>query len=679
MAKYSLNNNRVLDCAILDENCIAGTYKVKFNNGIIRNVKKHRVYGLTRLDEGVLNRVKTLGKKLLDKVISVGKYVYIALGGKKISTLFNVMINAEEKSGMSFYPSKRFIKVCNDAGVEPTETDDDSGDTADANMVNAYWANKMKQYEETSDEAIDAANESFNKSSYAYRQRIRLFEADEIKLEQDEKNGFQNVNTDEVSKMLLDQYREFLFEGAGKPGGSTPIPYLIWGAPGIGKTQIVKGLISAIRDNGVDANFIALNARTMRRDDFALPGMAEIDTEVDTENNGTQVIKSRRAIEATKEWLPTYDPSDAVNGITVDMLDDTANGGDGSGNGMGGFIFVDELSRVPGEVMEVFMGLVQDRQYGKRILGSKWMFVFAANRLSDMGERGEDVHWESAYTGRFSHVNFVPTFREWVRWAQGKNSKGEQRIEPVIIDFLKEHQTLWYNSAMGNENDDDDVVDSMYPNARGWENVSKEIRSRKEASKAVNDKTRKDHDFMSKMYKALGLSNSDRDMSPKEISDIIRHHAGNKAAIVFGAWDGFDSRFNTEIASKVWTMGDKAPIPFQVNGTTINKAVAKVLASNPNYDNSEETIDVTPDELMNVAKYIVALADVGDNGTGNVRTVLINQGWQCFISTLAKQPYCINLFDVRSAVKGPYMNVINFINKELNKTSDAVAQAFGDE
>ena len=80
MAKYSLNNNKSLHCAILDENCIAGTYKVRFNNGTIRNVKKNRVYGLTRLDEGVLDRVKALGKKLLDKVISVGKYVYISLG-----------------------------------------------------------------------------------------------------------------------------------------------------------------------------------------------------------------------------------------------------------------------------------------------------------------------------------------------------------------------------------------------------------------------------------------------------------------------------------------------------------------------------------------------------------------------------------------------------------------------
>lgn len=679
MAKYSLNNNKSLHCAILDENCIAGTYKVRFNNGTIRNVKKNRVYGLTRLDEGVLDRVKALGKKLLDKVISVGKYVYISLGGKKINTLFNVMINAEEKPGMSFYPSKRFIKVCNDAGVEPTETEDDSLDDADAKMVNAYWSKVMKRYNETSDEAVAAANESYRKSSYAYRQRLRLNEADEIKLAQDEKGGFHNVHTEEVQRMLLDQYREFLFDGAGMPGGSTPIPYLVWGAPGIGKTQIIKSMVYTMRKNKIDANFIALNARTMRRDDFALPGMDEKEIEVEDADGKYKTIKSRQAVESTKEWLPTYDPSDAVNGISVATLDDIANGGDGSGNGMGGFIFVDELSRVPGEVMEVFMGLVQDRQYGKRILGSKWMFVFAANRLSDMGERGEDVHWESAYTGRFSHINYVPTFREWLAWAQGKNRDGEPRIEPIIVDFLKEHQTMWYNSAMGNENFDDPVADSMYPNPRGWENVSKEIRSRKQGMQALRDKNNKAYDFMTKMYGVLGLKNNiDReDLSPKEMADIIRHNAGNKPATLFASWDGFEPRFTTEIAAKVWKMGDKTEIPFQVDGSTMNKAVTKILVSKPDYSRTD--VEVTPEEMMNVAKYIVAMADEGDQGTGNIRSVLINQGWEVFVKGIRKEPYNINIIDARKAIKTPYAPVIRYIDNEINRTSTTVAQAFGDD
>ena len=146
-----------------------------------------------------------------------------------------------------------------------------------------------------------------------------------------------------------------------------------------------------------------------------------------------------------------YKKDDATDEITEEMLDDIMNGGDGSGNGKGGFIFVDELSRVAPDVMEVFMGLVQDRQLGKSYLASKWMFVFASNRISDMGDRGERVDWEAAYTGRFSHVNFVPTFEEWLIWATGKDSKGRQRIEPIIVDFLKEHPNMWYNSAMSNE------------------------------------------------------------------------------------------------------------------------------------------------------------------------------------------------------------------------------------
>lgn len=677
MAKYSLRNGRTLNCAVLDENYITNTYKVKFSNGLVRNVKKSRVHSLNRLDEGVIDRLKSFGKKLLDKVISVGKYVYLAIGGKKISTLFNVMINAEEKRGLSFYPGKTFTRVCDTAGVEPTASIDDSGDDDDAEMVNAYWTKIMDKYSEASDEAIEAANESYGKSSYAYRQRLRLFESDEIKLAQGE-NGFQNVSTKEVQSMLIDQYREFLFDGAGKPGATTPIPYLIWGAPGIGKTQIIKGLISLFREGGIDANLLAVNARTMRRDDFALPGMQENDVNVKTKDGKAVTIKDRRATETTKEWLPMYNPDDATGDITVEMLDDIANGGNGTGNGKGGFIFVDELSRVPGEVMDVFMGLVQDRQYGRRYLGSKWMFVFAANRLSDMGERGEDVHWESAYTNRFSNVNFVPTFREWLVWAQGKNSEGKQRIEPVIIDFLKEHQSLWYDSKSGNDNMDDEVVDSMYPNPRGWENISKEMRAKLKAMDAVTDKNDPGHDFMAKMYKSLGLKGEKRDLSPQEISNIIRHHAGNKAAATFKSWDGFDARFSQAAAAKAWTMGANAPIPFQVTSMTINKAIQKVLASNPAFG-KKDTINVTPDELMNVAEYIIALCDKGDDGTGNTRSNLIAAAWRTFVDGLSRAPYNINLFDSRSATYKKYINIIQYIDDELGKTDAAVAAAFGED
>ena len=35
MANYSLNRTNRVHCSILDENCLANTYTVKFDNGVV--------------------------------------------------------------------------------------------------------------------------------------------------------------------------------------------------------------------------------------------------------------------------------------------------------------------------------------------------------------------------------------------------------------------------------------------------------------------------------------------------------------------------------------------------------------------------------------------------------------------------------------------------------------------
>ena len=46
---------------------------------------------------------------------------------------------------------------------------------------------------------------------------------------------------------------------------------------------------------------------------------------------------------------------------------------------------------------------------------------------------------------------------------------------------------MWYNSAMRNEDDDDPVARTLYPQGRSWENVTKEMREVRHGTKAYND------------------------------------------------------------------------------------------------------------------------------------------------------------------------------------------------
>ena len=678
MAKYSLNRTNHVHCSILDENCLANTYTVKFDNGVVRNVPKSKVSRLDRIDEGVLSRLKEVGGKLLDNIVrAAGRYLFCVLGDNIVSnTLFNVMFKAETRNGIGFYPGKTFVNVCDEAGVEPTVTEEDDIDDEENEAINAYWKEKIAaaQEAETFTED-DIANESYRLSSLEGRLKYnRLFEADRISLEAPE-NGFENVNTKQLQKMLVDQYRAFLYDGVGKPGADTPIPYCIWGAPGIGKTQITKGIITKLQEAGFDANLIVVNARTMRKDDFTLPGNKTSRKKVKNAKGDEIDLNLQHAGELIKEWLPMYNVGDVTDDVTIEMLDDIMNGGDGSGNGKGGFIFVDELSRIAPDVMEVFMGLVQDRQLGKSYLASKWMFVFASNRISDMGDRGERVDWESAYTGRFSHVNFVPTFQEWLIWATGKDSKGVQRIEPIIVDFLKEHPNMWHNSAMNND-DEDLVTGSMYPQARSWENVSKEMRERKRGTSAFNDEKDPSHDFQKKLYNMLGIDVSNREMNPHEMAAIVRHHAGNKPAQAFASWVGLDSRFTPERAAEVWTKGDKAYMNFQINSATMDKVIAKILANHPKYNGKQTMVDITPAEMTNLMKYIIACSEKIDGGSGDTKNQVLTAAYSTLSLLLSNAPYRIDLSNPADPALDKYDEAISMYYEHVAENKNIITSHY---
>lgn len=678
MAKYSLNRTNHVHCSILDENCLANTYTVKFDNGVVRNVPKSKVSRLDRIDEGVLSRLKEVGGKLLDNIVrAAGRYLFCVLGDNIVSnTLFNVMFKAETRNGIGFYPGKTFVNVCDEAGVEPTITEEDDIDDEENEAINAYWKEKIAaaQEAETFTED-DIANESYRLSSLEGRLKYnRLFEADRISLEAPE-NGFENVNTKQLQKMLVDQYRAFLYDGVGKPGADTPIPYCIWGAPGIGKTQITKGIITKLQEAGFDANLIVVNARTMRKDDFTLPGNKTSRKKVKNAKGDEIDLNLQHAGELIKEWLPMYNVGDVTDDVTIEMLDDIMNGGDGSGNGKGGFIFVDELSRIAPDVMEVFMGLVQDRQLGKSYLASKWMFVFASNRISDMGDRGERVDWESAYTGRFSHVNFVPTFQEWLIWATGKDSNGIQRIEPIVVDFLKEHPNMWHNSAMNND-DEDLVTGSMYPQARSWENVSKEMRERKRGISAFKDEKDPSHDFQKKLYNMLGIDVSNREMNPHEMAAIVRHHAGNKPAQAFASWVGFDSRFTPERAAEVWTKGDKAYMDFQINSATMDKLIAKILANHPKYNGKQTKVDITPAQMTNLMKYLIACSEKIDGGSGDTKNQVLTAAYKSLALSLANAPYRIDLSNPTDPALEKYDEAISMYYEHVAENKNIITSHY---
>jgi len=177
-------------------------------------------------------------------------------------------------------------------------------------------------------------------------------------------------------------------------------PLFIWGAPGIGKTAIINQTVKQfMTDNGMKSSCQAVSLGTMSADSFALP-WANFKT-MKTEKLITDVLPL---------WQPT---GDVAKDLTLDA---GANGVKGS---EGGVIFFDEFTR-PGkpDVYAPLFSILNERKLEGYYLGTKWLCVAAANRYWEMNSTTYNA-WESALGNRFQQYNYVPSFEEWINWAEG--------------------------------------------------------------------------------------------------------------------------------------------------------------------------------------------------------------------------------------------------------------------
>jgi hypothetical protein len=220
----------------------------------------------------------------------------------------------------------------------------------------------------------------------------------------------------------------------------------------------------------------------------------------------------------------------------------------------------------------------------------------------------------------------------------------------------------------------------MYPQARSWENVSKEWYEQEGGAQAYNDDTDAANAFMKMAYDAVGIKGSKRnELNPHEAARIVRHHAGNAPAKAFAAWSGFDARYTDDMAKEVWEKGEDAPINFNVSAATIEKALAKVLANHPDYTGSKaQKLDITPDQMVNIIKFLIACANKLDGGTGDTKTQILQAGYATLVTLLRNAPFKINLADQASKAMDKYEDAIDLFGEEVSAAKNAAVNGYED-
>ncbi|WP_373035028.1 AAA family ATPase [Sulfurimonas sp.] len=193
------------------------------------------------------------------------------------------------------------------------------------------------------------------------------------------------------------------------------VPSFLWGAPGIGKSSIIKQIAQS---KGV--GFIDLRLALM--DPTDLKGIPFYDKE------------SHTALWAPPAFLPK------------------------SGEGI---LFLDELNSAAPSVQASAYQLILDRKVGEYELPSGWAIVAAGNRE---GDRGVTYRMPSPLANRFVHFEMQVDVDDWKYWAY-KNSLDERIIS--YISYVNEH--LFTFDAKSDE--------KSFATPRSWEYVDSILKS----------------------------------------------------------------------------------------------------------------------------------------------------------------------------------------------------------
>lgn len=205
---------------------------------------------------------------------------------------------------------------------------------------------------------------------------------------------------------------------------------MIWGEPGIGKSESVQQFAASREMELVDIRLTQLDSPDLQ-------GLKWVD----------------EAAGVTRSYRPEFFP-------TVDKP---------------GVIFLDEITAAEPRMQATSYQLVLDRRVGPHVLPSKWMVVAAGNRPED---GAISFKMGSALSDRFVHILVEANSNDWVAWA------AENKIHPAVISFIRVKPS--YLSGVEGQAKTSQLIS---PSPRSWHRVSEvmnRIVGKEEQSVLVN-------------------------------------------------------------------------------------------------------------------------------------------------------------------------------------------------
>lgn len=209
---------------------------------------------------------------------------------------------------------------------------------------------------------------------------------------------------------------------------SVPQPTMIWGSPGIGKSDTVRKVAKKTDRKLIDLRLSQIDAPDLR-------GL------------GFPNSERRRVQWFTSEFLP-----------------------DEERDGPSGILFLDEINAAVQSIQAAAYQLVLDRQLGDYRLPDGWAVVAAGNRRQDRAIVNE---MSTALRNRFTHLEYEVSNEAWDRWAL------DARVNDMVRGYIRFRPTqLNEFEARGDSKKEQERIAQLrdakaFATPRSWHFVSK--------------------------------------------------------------------------------------------------------------------------------------------------------------------------------------------------------------
>ncbi len=196
------------------------------------------------------------------------------------------------------------------------------------------------------------------------------------------------------------------FQSCGQ-GQHTPV--MLWGPPGVGKSQIIAGIAS---------------------------------------KHGVPLIDIRLSqMEPTDLRGIPFRKDDNVEWSVPAMLPDAKR------HGECGILFLDEINAAPPTVSAAAYQLILDRRLGEYAIPQGWAIFAAGNR---QGDRGVTYSMPAPLANRFTHYEVEANLDDWIGWALDND------IDARILGFLRFRPDLLFDYDAAHN-------PVAFPSPRSWE------------------------------------------------------------------------------------------------------------------------------------------------------------------------------------------------------------------